>query len=746
MKKGITYILMLAMMAAMVSGCQADNTANGTQEAGGTSEVSGRAVNGSAADYEFGNSTNLYKDFTNSDTIMEGNSAKEEAAFTQYDLEGRYVQEIALAGGADTLLSVDDSWIYYTAWRKAGNKEQTVICRLPVTKGDGGDVIDTSKEEILLTPEHLSKKEKKLGIKEKDFEFSGACYITSKYLICTMEAVVGSEEEKIEIVRCDLQTNETSYDLYGDGSDYYEEIFSSENVFTSGDTIVFCGEYGVFLLDADSLAVSQLSDAYCGESSHTLLTADGNMLCYPTESYGSYDEEEYDDEELADTGITIYSLEKKCRRTVIPPEKLRCAFCKAEGAEEDTVYHTACDLLGSYGDKIYLRYLFEQERGSSRSAHYGVLSLSLTDWEFTYEKEISEAVQGESVPFHGQWNRYDEQYELTVNLGNPQRVIGNRLFFRSINQKMEQNGWYVYCLDTNKYEKLAAEDYGWDEEDDYLSATEEMLCIDDYDDDDLVKIVWDTPHAEKSAADSGQAVSEKEQLQYIAGHRYDWLREIAGYGSGDTGYTIDSFDELQIGYRLGHANYQYGLNYIVTDLNQNGRLEVIALDQAGSGAFTNIYAYEYSYKTQSLQPVSTSDDRDGKAFPDICNLKKTDVYYDKKQKMHWYFGKDFIHASGDENYDALCLWGIDGKGVYSDSLEAFSEFSYDEKKPVHYYIGDKEVSKEAFEKKGKNMEPNMKKGKAALCWQQDGQALVMMSEEELLEKLTKSWEGFSVKY
>lgn len=723
----------------------------------------------SAASYRYGNSTNLYKDFIDLDPAAEEASA-EEAAFAQYDLEGKHVQDIALVGEAYELLSVDDSWLYYAVWRKARDEEQIVICRLPVTKQDGGDVVDTSKEEILLAPDHVSNEEKELGIKEKDYESGGACYITSKYLICIVEADVGKEMNECEIIRYDLQTKEFSYDLYGDGDSDYSEFFYSGYVFGSGDMIVLCGADGVFLLEVDSLAVSQLSDVDCEEEpSHVLLTADSNTFCYLTESY----------DESADTEITIYSLANKCLHTVIAPEELKRAVCEAEESGEDAVYNTAYDLLGSYRDKIYLRYLFEQEQGSSYRAHYGVLSLSLSDCKFSYEKEISEAVQRESVPFHGQWIRYqklskqekkaakkegrkpeksiDEQYELTVNLGNPQRVIGNQLFFRSINQNMEKNGWYVYCLDTNNYEKLTAEDprnewiylqnsYGWDE-DIYLSATKEILCIDDYDYDDLVEVVWDAPQTEASetegaAAGSGQAVSEREQLQYMAAHRYDWLRYILD-GTGD---LIDSCDEWEIGSLLDHVNYESGLKYIVTDLNQNGRLEVIALNQAGTGAFTYMRAYEYSYKTQSLGSVSSPDHEEWWSVPDIGGVKKTDVYYDKKHKMHWYFGTDFLHASGEENYNSLCLWGIDGEGVYRESLGAYSEFSYDKNKPVHYYIGDDEASKEAFKKKKKNMEPGMKRGKATLGWQRDGQALVVMSEEELLEKLTKSWEGFSVKY
>ena len=221
-----------------------------------TPEAGGLFGNGySAASYQYGNSTNLYKELTDSDTATEDTLAKEEAAFAQYDLEGHYVQDIALMGGAGGLLSVDDSWIYYTAWRKVWNEEQTVICRLPVTKQNGGDVIDSSKEEILLAPEHLSDEEKKLGIKEKD-EYT--CYITSKYLICIVEAAVG-KVDKHEIIRYNLQTKEFSYNLYvyGDGTDDYSEILCPGYVSASGDTIVLCGEDGVLLINLDSLTVSQ---------------------------------------------------------------------------------------------------------------------------------------------------------------------------------------------------------------------------------------------------------------------------------------------------------------------------------------------------------------------------------------------------------------------------------------------------------------------------------------------------------
>lgn len=712
------------------------------------------------ASYLYGNSTNLYKMLGEDIRAEKDSNTKGNAAFAQYDLEGNYVQKIAPAGGTELLLSVDDSWLYYEAERQ----DKTVICRLPVTKQDGRDVIDTSKEEILFGPENISEEEKTLGISEKVFEWSDICFITPKYVIAAVETDAGEDEDndgKDEIIRYNLQTKEFTYKLYPSNSVTYGWGYVS----ASGDTLILCDEDSLNLLDVETLNIGSLWDSedFWGEMSDVLLTPDGNTFCYLTA----------EDLEATDTWVTIYSLEEKSLRLTVPPKKLQQAVCQAEGAEEKTVLNTAYAFLGCYKEKIYLRYLFEQEQGSDRSAHYGVLSLSLDDGELSYEKEMSEAVQRESVPFHGQWIRYqklgkeekeaakregkkpeqtiEKQYQLTVNLGNPQRIIGNQLFFRSINQETEKNGWFCYCLDTKKQEKLSAGDarnqwiymqscVGWDSDTTYLSPDGEMLCTDDYDDDDLVKVVWDAVPTEKSAANSGQEIPVQEQLQYIAGHRYEWIRKMCGYASEGS----DSYDDVMLGEYLNYLNFGNGMKYIVTDLNQNGRLEVIALDVSGSGCYTNIYAYEYSYKTQSLEPLW--EQLNFGTVPDIGYLKKTDVYYDKKHKMHWYFSTDYTHVSGEENYDALCLWGVDSKGKFCSSTYGYSEISYSDEKSVSYYIEDKKVDKKEFTKKKKNMEPDMKKGKATLRWQQDGQALVEMSEEALLEKLTKSWEGFFIKY
>lgn len=44
----------------------------------------------------------------------------------------------------------------------------------------------------------------------------------------------------------------------------------------------------------------------------------------------------------------------------------------------------------------------------------------------------------------------------------------------------------------------------------------------------------------------------------------------------------------------------------------------------------------------------------------------------------------------------------------------------------------------------KNMEPDMEKGKATFKWQLGRQNLLEMQDEELLERLTESWKGFSL--
>lgn len=756
-KKYRRYVVALCMIMVTLTACSGEREArtekeNGTATQALTTEPM-LAENFTDKSYPFCNSTNLYKNVE--EDYMRERPAKSDAVFAQYDLQGNFLCDIVIKD-AYSLLSVDDEWIYYLAFRK----DKGAICRIPLQKKDGLDVVDVSREEILLYPGKITKEEKEQGITDKMFIDDGNCWITPKYILYFVSVDLETEEEFCaeELVRYNLETGEYNFRIWRDqetGNDLGNCVSSS------GETIIF-GEDTINILDVEKMEVNCLweEDEFEAGDGTVVMTLDGSMLCYV----------DCDDDYDANR-IYLYSLKERKMMTVIERQEIMEVICLGEEMDQKEVTHMNYQLIGCYKDRLYLRYLLEK-RQDDAAARYGVLSMPLSgNGKLAFEKEITDAVRQESVPYHGQRIRYkkiskkekqsakkagkqpekkiDTQYSITVNLGNPQRIIGNQLFFRSINPDVSQNGWFCYQLDTKKSERLTREDgrnqwiycqrsEGWN----YYGGSyllDDVSCLED-EENGLVKIVWDDTEKQSVGTQSEQKADITDQLKYLAKHRMEWTTDIASVElDGCEGY-----DDILLGKHIESCNYGYGMEYIVTDLNQNGRLEIIALDQMGSGGFTNICAYEYSDKTRSLQRVTNNIEGEGwVTVPDIGGMQQTDVYYNEKKDVYWYFGSDYTHISGTENWNSICLWTISPKGSFQ--CREYGYILYAEPQNS-YYIGDQIVKKKQFQAKRNNMEPDMRKGKTTLQWQHGGRDLMEMSEEELLEKLTKSWEGFSIKW
>lgn len=697
--------------------------------------------------YPYCNSTNLYKMPYHEQAEDDGIS------LIQYDLKGNHRREIKLhekeKDAWENLISVDDQWIYYEYY----SNSRPAVCRMPITKKDGRDYIDTSAEEVLLYPEKRTKEEKAQGMVEK--EVFCDYWVTSEYLLYFVSLDYKDADDYVnELVRYDLKTGEVITKRFDGMEEPDSETEAS--ICADGSRIVYRVDGAINVLDVEAMEIRALASY---DPSSYAVSPDGSLLVCGQDNY------EYKDKDPA--RIYFYSLDKGNFLAVISSHEIKGAICQAEGMEGEDVFRIYNHVLGCYGDKAYMRYQVEYGRDGKRMAHYGVISMTLSEEpKLRYEQGISEAVRQESVEYEGQWRRYhkyikkekarakktgvklkkklDKAYGVSANLGNPQRVIGNQLFCRSVNVDMNRNHWFCINLDTGERERIDGTDSryqwiycesmaGWTFYDgNYFSDNFQFL-----EGSGRTEVVWEQGeegHSEKTTqkkvgkADSRDAVTIQEQLRYLAEHRYDWLGAIV---EGNEGY-----DEIPWGERFACSNYNGGLFYMVSDLDQDGQLEVVMTDMAGTGRFTRINAYEFSERTHRLEALDIKD-----VGPDIGGLGKTTVYYDAKRNQYLYYGEDFVHGSAYDNWRNICLWSVSRKGKFLSYYYGRTGMEKGDR-GLQYYLDDKKVTKKVFARKEKNMEPGMERGKATFGWQQDRKNLLEMGNEELLQRLSKSWKGF----
>lgn len=102
---------------------------------------------------------------------------------------------------------------------------------------------------------------------------------------------------------------------------------------------------------------------------------------------------------------------------------------------------------------------------------------------------------------------------------------------------------------------------------------------------------------------------------------------------------------------LWKQDYEYVLwGYIVTDLDRNGRLEIISASVQGTGFYTYILAFEVSEDRDSLKELDGLGPERTDSLPDIMVLS-VPVYFDKETGLYYYIFSDMIRNGMWEYYE-----------------------------------------------------------------------------------------------
>ncbi len=94
----------------------------------------------------------------------------------------------------------------------------------------------------------------------------------------------------------------------------------------------------------------------------------------------------------------------------------------------------------------------------------------------------------------------------------------------------------------------------------------------------------------------------------------------------------------------------FGLwGYIVTDLDRNGRMEIISASLQGTGMYTYINIFEVSEDSLSLNEVK-QDRPEYDSAPDIMT-DRVKVYHDEDAGRYYYIFTDMVRNGYAENYE-----------------------------------------------------------------------------------------------
>lgn len=109
--------------------------------------------------------------------------------------------------------------------------------------------------------------------------------------------------------------------------------------------------------------------------------------------------------------------------------------------------------------------------------------------------------------------------------------------------------------------------------------------------------------------------------------------------------------------------YPYSWYYSFTDLDRNGRMEVITGTTQGSGVFTTAHVRELSEGFNSLVPCSDFS-AEGSSYPEIC-VKEAVCFYDSGAGRYWYIFEDLTKNGYAEQY--YSVWALSLSEGHIDS-------------------------------------------------------------------------------
>ncbi len=238
---------------------------------------------------------------------------------------------------------------------------------------------------------------------------------------------------------------------------------------------------------------------------------------------------------------------------------------------------------------------------------------------------------------------------------------------------------------------------------------------------------WE-PEVSGDEAASGSAVAtehakpdleEVKQLQRIRTARKEWITSIQ--------------DEA----------YSSGIWYMISDLNQNGRLEVVAEMSCGSGGFINRRAiYEVSEDGKSLIKYKVTDSETAMELA-APGLVTVDTYWDGKTGMYYYAGENYTNPDGYRfGYSPGCFYLKDNE--YQEKyMKVYREESKEDGSLTYFNQKDKKITKDEYERVQREFWQGKEKRKAEFYWQK-ADTLLEEKDADVDLLLAKSWKEFSV--
>ena len=180
--------------------------------------------------------------------------------------------------------------------------------------------------------------------------------------------------------------------------------------------------------------------------------------------------------------------------------------------------------------------------------------------------------------------------------------------------------------------------------------------------------------------------------------------------------------------------------YAVTDLDNNGQLELIAANQGGTGHYTYAAFYEVNPDGTTLESLAY-DFPEGSSQPDLMDTDPIPLFWGGKSGAFTYIFRDWLKATAAEYYESLWALTLQNGTITTEPLGTKETVYGNDGETVRYTDGKgNSISAAEYENLAAAAYPDHTQSASAIHWlifNRDA-SILTLDADTLLKQLTES--------
>lgn len=319
--------------------------------------------------------------------------------------------------------------------------------------------------------------------------------------------------------------------------------------------------------------------------------------------------------------------------------------------------------------------------------------------------------------------------------------------------KLFQNGEEVYAFESWKGENytetkaVAFQDYNGDGYKDVIIISQ---YLDTYEQTpeyyDVAQVFIQNPEEQTFLRDSmlDEALSKNQRTDSIASvmdYKNEYIAWLAWFEHNGVSYAESKLIADASDIWLNSMDYANEVEqYAVTDLDKNGRAEIIVSNMGGTGYYTYTRVFEVNENHDGLEEVTT-DFVEGDSQPDMISIDEPVAVYIDNDFVHHYIVEDYVKATSAEYYNVIYDVTLQEGHLSHRVLARRSEiYGADGSSKVVYEDGNgQEITEEAYQTIAETVFADRNRVEQHIWGWQDLKELKDISNEELRKKLDESF-------